>query len=178
MASLGNGAYAGANPPVSSWASGLCGCFHDVSGCCLTLCCPCVTFGRIAEILDQGNSCDVLCERAAVHAAGLDDGAGLPLLLHLPLQAAGAVRAQGEALRRLLRPHVLRGLRPLPGVPRAQEPRLRHGHRVAREHGEDGEGRSDRRAPDAPGDDSLVCRRMHLPIHRMCMQMRSPICRP
>ena len=71
------------------------------------------------------NELSVLCERDAVHAAGLGDGGmGLPLLLLLPLQAARAVRAQGEALRRLLRPLVLRVLRPVPGVPRAQEPRL------------------------------------------------------
>ncbi|VAH40032.1 cell number regulator 2-like [Triticum dicoccoides] len=38
----------------ASWSSGLCGCFDDVSGCCLTFFCPCVVFGRIAEIVDKG----------------------------------------------------------------------------------------------------------------------------
>uniref|UniRef100_A0A0E0KRI1 Uncharacterized protein n=1 Tax=Oryza punctata TaxID=4537 RepID=A0A0E0KRI1_ORYPU len=42
------------NPPVASWSSGLCGCCDDVGGCCLTFFCPCIAFGRIAEIVDQG----------------------------------------------------------------------------------------------------------------------------
>ncbi|PSR91188.1 Cell number regulator like [Actinidia chinensis var. chinensis] len=47
------------NPPVP-WSSGLCDCCDDVSGCCLTCWCPCVTFGRIAEIVDRGStSCGV-----------------------------------------------------------------------------------------------------------------------
>uniref|UniRef100_I1PLY3 Uncharacterized protein n=1 Tax=Oryza glaberrima TaxID=4538 RepID=I1PLY3_ORYGL len=106
----------------------------------------------------------VLRERDAVHVAGDGDGVRVRLLLLLPLQAAPAVRAPGEALRRLLRPLVLRALRPLPGVPRAQEPRLRHVPRMAGEHGEDGEGRRDCPAADAPGDDSLVrvCVRGHV----------------
>ncbi|KAF6152719.1 hypothetical protein GIB67_021379 [Kingdonia uniflora] len=42
------------------WSTGLCGCFEDVSTCCLTCWCPCVTFGRIAEIVDRGStSCGV-----------------------------------------------------------------------------------------------------------------------
>ncbi|XP_048527365.1 cell number regulator 2-like [Triticum urartu] len=39
-----------------SWSSGLCGCFDDVGGCCLTFFCPCVTFGRIAAIVDKGDT--------------------------------------------------------------------------------------------------------------------------
>ncbi|PWA85452.1 PLAC8 motif-containing protein [Artemisia annua] len=38
------------------WTTGLCGCFEDCSVCCLTYWCPCVAFGRIAEIADKGNS--------------------------------------------------------------------------------------------------------------------------
>jgi hypothetical protein len=71
----------------------------------------------------------MLRERDAVHGAGLGDRDGLPLLLLLPLQAPRPVRAQGEALRRLLRALVLRAMRALPGVPRAPAPRLRHVHR-------------------------------------------------
>ncbi|XP_074337444.1 protein PLANT CADMIUM RESISTANCE 2-like isoform X2 [Apium graveolens] len=51
---------------LASWSSGLCGCFSDVPNCCLTFFCPCITFGRIAEIVDNGNtSCGSAC---AVHA--------------------------------------------------------------------------------------------------------------
>uniref|UniRef100_A0A8R7QKL9 Protein PLANT CADMIUM RESISTANCE 2 n=1 Tax=Triticum urartu TaxID=4572 RepID=A0A8R7QKL9_TRIUA len=57
MASLNN----------ASWSSGLCGCFDDVGGCCLTFFCPCVVFGRIAEIVDMGaTSC---CASGTVYAA-------------------------------------------------------------------------------------------------------------
>ncbi|KAI3908091.1 hypothetical protein MKX01_013945 [Papaver californicum] len=42
------------------WSSGLCDCFDDCNTCCLTCWCPCVTFGRIAEIVDRGStSCGV-----------------------------------------------------------------------------------------------------------------------
>ncbi|KAM7484682.1 hypothetical protein LguiA_000691 [Lonicera macranthoides] len=42
----------------SLWSTGLCDCFDDPATCCTTCCCPCITFGRIAEIVDKGsNSC-------------------------------------------------------------------------------------------------------------------------
>ncbi|XP_050221038.1 cell number regulator 2-like [Mercurialis annua] len=41
--------------PVA-WSTGLCGCFEDMSSCCLTCWCPCVTFGRIAEMADRGST--------------------------------------------------------------------------------------------------------------------------
>ncbi|KAK1553742.1 hypothetical protein Q3G72_002902 [Acer saccharum] len=44
-------------PPVDSdWAYGVFDCFSDCSVCCLTCWCPCVTFGRIAEIIDKRSS--------------------------------------------------------------------------------------------------------------------------
>ncbi|OVA03957.1 Uncharacterized protein family Cys-rich [Macleaya cordata] len=42
------------------WSTGLCDCFDDFGTCCLTCWCPCITFGRIAEIVDRGStSCGV-----------------------------------------------------------------------------------------------------------------------
>ncbi|KAK4430324.1 protein PLANT CADMIUM RESISTANCE 2 [Sesamum alatum] len=38
------------------WATGLCDCFSDVSNCCITCWCPCITFGQIAEIVDRGST--------------------------------------------------------------------------------------------------------------------------
>ncbi|KAG5530676.1 hypothetical protein RHGRI_025591 [Rhododendron griersonianum] len=36
------------------WHTGLFGCFEDVPNCLITCCCPFVTFGQIAEIVDKG----------------------------------------------------------------------------------------------------------------------------
>ncbi|KAK7363026.1 hypothetical protein VNO77_05154 [Canavalia gladiata] len=41
---------------VGSWSTGLCNCFSDCSTCCLTCWCPCVSFGRVAEIVDKGST--------------------------------------------------------------------------------------------------------------------------
>ncbi|CAI9755973.1 unnamed protein product [Fraxinus pennsylvanica] len=38
------------------WSTGLCGCCSDIPNCCITCWCPCITFGRIAEIVDKGSS--------------------------------------------------------------------------------------------------------------------------
>ncbi|KAL2454566.1 Protein PLANT CADMIUM RESISTANCE 2 [Abeliophyllum distichum] len=38
------------------WSTGLCDCFSDVSNCCITCWCPCITFGQIAEIVDEGST--------------------------------------------------------------------------------------------------------------------------
>ncbi|XP_042495855.1 cell number regulator 10-like [Macadamia integrifolia] len=46
--------------PVSSapvpWSSGLFDCFSDAKSCCITCWCPCITFGQISEIVDEGKS--------------------------------------------------------------------------------------------------------------------------
>ena len=36
------------------WSSGLLDCFDDCGLCCVTCWCPCITFGRVAEIVDRG----------------------------------------------------------------------------------------------------------------------------
>ncbi|KAM7462634.1 hypothetical protein LguiA_030755 [Lonicera macranthoides] len=38
------------------WSTGLCDCMDDPATCCMTCWCPCITFGRIAEIVDQGST--------------------------------------------------------------------------------------------------------------------------
>jgi Cys-rich protein (TIGR01571 family) len=44
----------GAAAAASQWSSGLFDCFDDCGLCCLTCWCPCITFGRVAEIVDRG----------------------------------------------------------------------------------------------------------------------------
>ncbi|XP_072979138.1 cell number regulator 10-like [Typha angustifolia] len=41
---------------LHSWSTGLFECTDDCGNCCLTCWCPCVTFGRIAEIIDKGTT--------------------------------------------------------------------------------------------------------------------------
>ncbi|XP_010265198.1 PREDICTED: cell number regulator 2-like [Nelumbo nucifera] len=46
--------------PAGQWTTGLCDCFDDPGNCCITFCCPCVTFGQNAEVIDKGTtSCGV-----------------------------------------------------------------------------------------------------------------------
>ncbi|ESQ48053.1 hypothetical protein EUTSA_v10022103mg [Eutrema salsugineum] len=40
----------------TEWSSGLCSCMEDGETACLTCFCPCITFGRIAEIVDEGET--------------------------------------------------------------------------------------------------------------------------
>jgi len=63
------------------------------------------------------------------------DGDGLPLLVPLPVQAEGRVRPGGGGVPRLPGPLLLRAPGAMPGVPRAQEPRLRPGDRLGCQHG-------------------------------------------
>ncbi|XP_059064667.1 protein PLANT CADMIUM RESISTANCE 7 [Cryptomeria japonica] len=51
----------------TEWSSGLCACCADQSVCCLTCWCPCITFGQIAEIVDEGSpSC---CANGGIYGA-------------------------------------------------------------------------------------------------------------
>ncbi|XP_058735411.1 cell number regulator 1-like [Vicia villosa] len=42
-------------PRTHHWSTGLCRCLDDPGICLVTACCPCVTFGLIAEIVDKGD---------------------------------------------------------------------------------------------------------------------------
>ncbi|KAL1365851.1 hypothetical protein HN51_013809 [Arachis hypogaea] len=42
--------------PPQEWSTSLCDCFSDCGNCCITYWCPCVTFGRVAEIVDRGST--------------------------------------------------------------------------------------------------------------------------
>ncbi|XXG40550.1 hypothetical protein AAC387_Pa01g1238 [Persea americana] len=36
------------------WSTGLCNCCKEPSNCFITCCCPCITFGQIAAIVNRG----------------------------------------------------------------------------------------------------------------------------
>ncbi|KAG7942071.1 hypothetical protein I3843_16G080800, partial [Carya illinoinensis] len=57
--------------PKVQWSTGLCDCFDDPSNCCVTYCCPCITFGRIAEIVDRGQTSCVSASRIYVALASI-----------------------------------------------------------------------------------------------------------
>ncbi|CAJ2676100.1 unnamed protein product [Trifolium pratense] len=42
--------------PLVEWSTNLCNCCSNVEICCLTFWCPCITFGRVAEIIDKGST--------------------------------------------------------------------------------------------------------------------------
>ncbi|KAF5444384.1 hypothetical protein F2P56_036866 [Juglans regia] len=48
------------------WSTGLCHCCDDPANCFTTCCCPCITFGQIAEIVNEGSPSCVLS--AAIYA--------------------------------------------------------------------------------------------------------------
>ncbi|XP_062167855.1 protein PLANT CADMIUM RESISTANCE 10 isoform X2 [Alnus glutinosa] len=38
----------------TQWSSGICACFDDMQSCCVGLSCPCLLFGKNAELLGSG----------------------------------------------------------------------------------------------------------------------------
>ncbi|KAJ1437893.1 PLAC8 motif-containing protein [Sesbania bispinosa] len=40
----------------TEWSSGLFDCFDNPKNCFITCCCPCITFGQIAEVVDKGST--------------------------------------------------------------------------------------------------------------------------
>ncbi|KAI3511462.1 hypothetical protein L1887_18616 [Cichorium endivia] len=42
--------------PQSKWSTGLCDCGGNPGTCFITCCLPCITFGQIAEVVDEGQS--------------------------------------------------------------------------------------------------------------------------
>ncbi|KAG0626918.1 hypothetical protein M758_2G161400 [Ceratodon purpureus] len=59
---------------TGQWNASLCGCCSDCDMCCQTCWCPCVTFGQVAEVVDEGQvSC---CVQATIY--GLLCSVGIP----------------------------------------------------------------------------------------------------
>ncbi|KAJ4710551.1 protein PLANT CADMIUM RESISTANCE 2-like [Melia azedarach] len=47
-------------PAEGQWSTGFYDCCEDPSNCFITCFCPCITFGRISEVIDGGNlSCKI-----------------------------------------------------------------------------------------------------------------------
>ncbi|KAL4319965.1 hypothetical protein GQ457_18G023160 [Hibiscus cannabinus] len=118
------------------WSTGLLDCFSDVPNCCITFWFPCITFGQIANIVDRGSVRNLRGMRGTVRSHQNIHGVPLLFLLLLPLQNEEAVPVGTASLQRFLHPFLVRGLRLVPRVSRAQKPRLPHVPRMAREHGD------------------------------------------
>ncbi|KMZ66016.1 plant cadmium resistance 2 [Zostera marina] len=50
----------------AKWSTGLLCCLDDIGNCCLTCLCPCITFGRIAEVVDGGTT--TCCASGSLYA--------------------------------------------------------------------------------------------------------------
>ncbi|KAK8552848.1 hypothetical protein V6N12_041422 [Hibiscus sabdariffa] len=74
-------------------------------------------------------------EWSALHVDNVRYGVSVHVLLLLQIQVKGPIFVEGKAMQRLLCPLLLRTMCLVPGVSRAQEPRLRNGHWVACQHG-------------------------------------------
>ncbi|XP_062153265.1 uncharacterized protein LOC133861496 isoform X1 [Alnus glutinosa] len=106
---------------LSKWSTGLCGCFEDCSSCCLTCFAPFITFGRNAEILDEGQTCNMwwrepkLLRPCPIRCC---------MVLHMliPNQTESQVFVAEKTVRGFLCPFLLHLLRYLPRVPRTQAP--------------------------------------------------------
>ncbi|KAL2906257.1 Cell number regulator 1 [Bienertia sinuspersici] len=53
-ASRYNGGSSAAGRGTVPWSTGLCHCCDDPANCLVTTFCPCITFGQIAELVNQG----------------------------------------------------------------------------------------------------------------------------
>ncbi|CAN7064019.1 unnamed protein product, partial [Brassica oleracea var. botrytis] len=51
-------------------STGFCDCFSDCKNCCITCWCPCITFGQVAEIVDQYNIEAQSCPAASLYGTG------------------------------------------------------------------------------------------------------------
>uniref|UniRef100_A0A0E0PW62 Uncharacterized protein n=1 Tax=Oryza rufipogon TaxID=4529 RepID=A0A0E0PW62_ORYRU len=106
------------------WSVKLFDCFGDSGTCCLTCWCPCITFGRIAEIVDKGSTCILTYHFAlwfkhrkpsifVLHARDLvcfagDNRLPMAVCLYQTILNAGTVQLATVALLGLLRPLLLR----------------------------------------------------------------------
>ncbi|CAL5208223.1 unnamed protein product [Lathyrus oleraceus] len=46
----------GRSSPPPKWSAEFCGCGENPTTCLITCCLPCITFGQIAEVVDEGRS--------------------------------------------------------------------------------------------------------------------------
>ncbi|GJW55694.1 nucleotide-binding alpha-beta plait domain-containing protein [Tanacetum coccineum] len=60
------------------WSSGLCDCGNNARTCFITCCLPCITFGQIVEVLDEGRSSLEHLRKAAYMGLSSNALAGFP----------------------------------------------------------------------------------------------------
>ncbi|KAE8667288.1 Protein PLANT CADMIUM RESISTANCE 3 [Hibiscus syriacus] len=103
------------------WSTGVCDCCYDIQNCIITMFCPCITFGQIAEIVDHGS---------------IFIGASVSVLILLPHENEASIHVGRDTLPRLVHSYLLRAMRIVSRIPRAPKPWLRHVHRMGCEYGE------------------------------------------
>ncbi|KAH7858412.1 hypothetical protein Vadar_023564 [Vaccinium darrowii] len=116
QSAIGIPVYTGPSSTSVAWSTGLFDCFEDIPNCIITSCCPCVTFGQIAEIIDKGSTS---CVVSGVLYFFITHFSGVPCIYSCGYRSKlrNPIHIAWASMCRLPCPLLLRVLRPVPRVP-------------------------------------------------------------